>query len=310
LVSLAVYLFIKRKWVVFSIVLILIGATDYISLFIIPVFFIVGWKYWKKIFLSLIPLILSFILWLPIFIKQIMSGISIKGSNWWNILGLPTYRNLALIPVKFMFGRISFDNKILYGLIVAIVSLFFVFLLTKSLKVSKLLWTWLVLPIMIGTVVSFKIPTLTYFRFLFCLTPFYLLLANGVEGLGKFTKASAVLLIAFNLVTSGYYLFNPKFQREDWRGMIAFVEPKKENSSITIFPEDSNMEAYLYYAPDAKIEGPEGIKAGYSQIWLLDYLSSVFDPKGLAKSKVEALGYRERASYAFNGIGTVDLYEK
>jgi hypothetical protein len=70
------------------------------------------------------------------------------------------------------------------------------------------------------------------------------------------------------------------------------------------------MEAYIYYAPDAKIAGPEAIKTGYNQIWLMDYLSSVFDPRGTAKLKVEALGYGQKASYTFNGVGSVGLYEK
>jgi hypothetical protein len=64
-----------------------------------------------------------------------------------------------------------------------------------------------------------------------------------------------ISLIAFNILTSGYYLFNPKFQREDWRGMVSFIESKKTNDSVTVFPSDSNIEAYLYYAPDAKIVG-------------------------------------------------------
>jgi uncharacterized membrane protein len=310
LVSVLIYLFIKRKWIGFSIILMLIGMTDYVSLFIIPVFFIAGWKYWKKISLSLLPLALSFVLWWSVFIKQIASGISVKGSNWWDILGLPTFKNLALIPVKFMLGRISFDDKTLYFLIVAVAACFFGYLLIKSLKASKVLWMWLILPIVLGTLISFKVPTLTYFRYLFCLTPFYLLLAYGVGKLGRFAKAVVILLIVFNLTASCYYLFNHKFQREDWRGMVSFVEAQKTDNSITIFPSSSNMEAYLYYAPGAKIAGPGGIKAGYDRIWLTDYLSSVFDPGGAAKSKVEALGYREKASYVFNGIGQVYLYEK
>jgi len=310
LVSVLIYLFIERKWIGFSIVLMLVGMTDYVSLFIIPVFFIVGWKYWKKISLSLLPLAVGFVFWLPVFIKQILGGISVKGSDWWNILGLPTFKNLALIPVKFMFGRISFDNKTLYFLIVAVAVCFFGYLLAKSLKAPKILWAWLILPVVLGTLVSFKVPTLTYFRYLFCLTPFYLLLAYGVGKLGRFAKAAVILLIVFNLAASCYYLFNPKFQREDWRGMVSFVESKKTENSITIFPSSSNMEAYLYYAPGAKIAGPGGIKAGYDRIWLTDYLSSIFDPGGTAKSKVEALGYGQKASYAFNGIGQVYLYEK
>jgi len=310
LVSVLIYLFIQRKWVIFSLVLLLTGMTDYVSLFIIPVFFIAGWKYRKKIFLSLLPLAVAFVLWWPVFIKQILGGMSVKSSNWWNILGLPSFKNLALIPVKFMFGRISFDNKILYFLIVAAAACFFGYLLAKSLRASKILWMWLLLPVVFGTIISFKIPTLTYFRYLFCLTPFYLLLAYGVNKLGKFSKALVIFMVVFNLATSGYYLFNPKFQRENWRGLVSFVESKKTENSITIFPASSNMEAYLYYAPGAKIVGQGAIRRGYDQIWLMDYLSSIFDPGGTAKSKVEALGYRQKAGYSFNGIGEVYLYEK
>jgi uncharacterized membrane protein len=310
LVSAAFYLFLERKWIIFSLVLMLIGMTDYVSLFIIPVFFIIDRKYWKKIILSFIPLILSFIIWLPIFIKQLASGISMAGSSWWNILGLPTFKNIALIPVKFMFGRVRLNDKNLYTTVVILMGGLFGFLLYKSIKASKILWMWLIFPILLGVIISFKVPTLTYFRYLFCLAPFYLLLAYGVEKLGKFKLGFAIFLIVFNLLTLGYYLFNPKFQREDWRDLVNFVESSKTANSITIFPGGGNTEAYLYYAPDAKIAGQEGIKAGYSQIWLMDYLSSVFDPKDSAKSNIEALGYRQEASYSFNGVGQVYLYEK
>jgi hypothetical protein len=92
--------------------------------------------------------------------------------------------------------------------------------------------------------------------------------------------------------------------------MVSFIESKKTNDSVTVFPSDSNIEAYLYYAPDAKIVGQGAIKSGYDQIWLTDYLSSVFDPKGAAKSKIEALGYGVQAQYQFNGVGSVYLYKK
>jgi len=258
----------------------------------------------------LTPLVIVFLLWLKVFIVQITAGVSLRGSNWWNISGIPTFKNLALIPVKFMFGRISFDNKVLYFLIVTGAAVLFGFLLYKAFKAPKILWIWLVVPIILGILVSFIIPNLTYFRFLFCLTPFYLLVAFGTEKAGKLGKILFVLLIAFNILTTGCYLVNPKFQREDWRGLVHFVEPKKNGNSITIFPSGANMEAYRYYAPDAKIGGPKAIKAGYSQIWLLDYLGSVFDPTDTAKVNVEALGYRQEAEYSFNGVGNVYLYKK
>lgn len=302
LVSASIYFFLEKKWIIFSLILALIGMTDYVSLFIVPVYFIVGWKYWKKIILSLIPLLAAFLVWLPIFIKQITGGLSLQGSNWWNILGAPTLKNLALIPVKFVFGRISFDNKVLYLGIGVVASFIFGFLLFKSRNTSKVLWAWLIGPILLGLIVSFKIPSLIYFRYLFCLTPFYLLLAQGLMKAGKFSKVLLIFLIAFNIATSAYYLFTPKFQREDWRGLVRFVESEKTVSSITIFAADSNMEAYRYYHPDGKIAGPAGLRIGYDQVWLMRYLKDVFDPQDETRIRIENLGYKKVGEYDFNGV--------
>jgi len=310
LVSATFYFFLERKWIIFSILLMFTGMNDYISLFIIPVFFIYEIKYWKKLALSLLPLVIGLGVWFPIFIKQITTGISVEGSNWWNILGTVNFKNIVLIPVKFMFGRIGFDNKSIYLLLVVIFGCLFAYLISKSVKFSKILWLWLILPIAIGIVISFKIPTLTYFRYLFCLTPFYLLLADGIFSFKKRQRVSLIIIfVIFNLVTSGYYLFNKKFQREDWKGLTGFVESKKVENSVTIFTSNSNMEAYLYYAPDAKIAGPAGVAKGYNQIWLMDYLSDIFDAGGATESNIEALGYMKKADYRFNGIGLVHLYE-
>jgi uncharacterized membrane protein len=309
LVSCSIYFLLKKKWIIFSVSVALIGMTDYVSLFIIPVYFFFGRKHWKKVILSLIPFTSAFLLWSPFFFKQILAGLSVRGTSWWNLLGTANFKNISLIPIKFMFGRISFDNKILYIVLVITALSFFGFLLYKSLKASKILWAWMMFPILAGFTVSFIIPTMTYFRYLFCLIPFYLLAAYGVEKTGKLRKTLTVVLIIFNVFTSGYYLLNPKFQREDWRGLVNLVESKKINNSITIFSADLNREAYLYYAPNAKITGREGIGSGYSQIWLVGYLGNVFDANDSAKLKIEALGYKEFAQYQFNGIGSVYLYE-
>ena len=310
LVSCSIYFLLEKKWIIFSVIAVLIGMTDYVSLFIIPVYFFIGRKYWKKVVLSLTLFVLSFLLWSPIFIKQILAGFSVKYSAWWNLLGTSNFKNLALFPVKFMFGMISFDNIILYFVIAALVSFLFGYLLYKSLQAPKILWVWLIFPILLGFLISFIVPTLTYFRYLFCLAPFYLLTAYGLEKTGRLNEILTVLLIAFNLFTSGYYLFNSKFQREDWLGLVSFVESKKSGNSITVFPSSSNTEAYLYYAPNVKIAGRSGINNSFNQIWLVGYLSSVFDAGDSVKSKIKALGYKEYAQYQFNGIGPVYLYEK
>lgn len=70
LVSLAVYWFIERRWVLFSVAFALIGMTDYVSLFIVPVLFIIGWKDLRKLALSVLPLVFVFLLWLPVLLSR------------------------------------------------------------------------------------------------------------------------------------------------------------------------------------------------------------------------------------------------
>jgi len=83
---------------------------------------------------------------------------------------------------------------------------------------------------------------------------------------------------------------------------VNFVESQKKDKSITLFVADSNMEAYRYYAPNAKIAGPEALKAGYDQIWLMCYVKDIFDPNDTLKSKVESLKYQKVGKYDFNGV--------
>ena len=52
LVSYLVYLFLKKKWFLFSIILLLTGMTDYPALLVIPVFWLVGRRFWRKLVLS------------------------------------------------------------------------------------------------------------------------------------------------------------------------------------------------------------------------------------------------------------------
>jgi len=141
--------------------------TDYVALLALPVFIIFDKVNRKKILTSFLPLLITFAFWFPAFWKQILGGVGVKGSSWWNILGTLSFKNVSLIPVKFILGRIGFDNKIVYALVAIIVCGLFGYLLFKSIKFSKLIWEWLLVPILLGILFSFKLPILHYFRFLF-----------------------------------------------------------------------------------------------------------------------------------------------
>jgi uncharacterized membrane protein len=297
LVGVLVYMFIQKKWVLFSITLALLAMTDYVSLFILPVFWILGKKDFKKLVLAHIPAFAVFLIWLPVFYKQILGGLSVQGSNWWNLLGVPTIKNAALILVKFILGRISFDNKIIYGAITAAVILLFGFVIYKARRSSKLIWLWLSLSIFLGILISFKVPTLSYFRFLFCLPAFYILLAVGIEKAGRYKYLFLSALIAVNLISTMYYLTNYKFQREDWRAAARAI-----GSDTIVFPVASQTEALEYYGKGSQIVFAGSFAGSEKEIWLSRYVWQIFDPTDSARKKVENLGYNMRGQYNFNGV--------
>jgi len=249
LISYLVYLFLKKKWLIFSIILMFVGLTDYPALLIIPVFWILAKKDWKKLLASHIPLVVSFLFWLPIFIKQLSVGLSVNTNSpgWWKLLGQTSVKNLALVPVKFILGRIGFDNKYVYGLVVGVVSIVIIYLLIKSLKKftkTSIFWYWLVIPTALACIVGFKISILSYFRLLFVLPAFYLLIAVGISKVKKYANYLLGILLILNLIFSGIYLFNPKFQREDWKRLTTFIRKESEGKgATTLFVANSNMEA-------------------------------------------------------------------
>lgn len=308
LISLLVYLFLKKKWLIFSIILMFVGLTDYPALLIIPVFWILGRKDWKKLVISHLPLTISYLFWLPIFIKQFSAGLSVNTNSpgWWKLLGQTSIKNLALIPVKFLLGRISFDDKYVYGAVVGNIFIVATYLLIKSLKEFKktsILWYWLIISTILACLVGFKISVLSYFRLLFTLPALYLLIAVGISKTQKYANYLLGILLISNLVFSGIYLFTPMFHREDWKDLTTFVKKESEGkSAITLFIADSNMEAYKYYDSSANISGPQGFSTKYEEIWLMRYLQPVFDQKDLLRAKIEASGYNKEKEYDFNGV--------
>lgn len=297
LVCAAMYYFLEKKWSIFAILIPLIAMTDYVSLFILPVFLIVGYKDIKKVIYCFIPTLIIFFAWLPVFVKQIQAGAAVAGSAWWNILGTVTVKNIELIPVKFILGRISFDNKILYGAIVFFTFIVFGYLLIKARQKTRAVWYWLILPVLIGILVSFKVPSLTYFRFLFCLPALYILVAYGISKTGKYKYIFLGVVLVINLLSSFYYLTNPKFRREDWRLAASTV-----GADIVVFPKNSHEEAFIYYGKSSQIVDVSNIDPKNKVVWLSRYVREITDPNDSTRVKIENLGYTKAKEYNFNGV--------
>ncbi len=323
IVSLIVLVFIKilKKgssllWFIFGLLLLILGATDYLPLLIIPIFWIYGLvkkkdlSFFSKLTLSHIPLAAGFVVWAPYFAKQLSAGLSVRTDNpgWWQVLGRAGIKEAFLLPVKFMIGRISFDNKIVYAAVVIIVATLFGSLIFKSIKAIKknsILVYWLVLPVLFAFLLSFKLSVFSYFRLIFVLPAFYLIVSTGLyETKKKLFPLLFLTLVFVNTAFSLIYLLNPKFHREDWRGLVS-----KIGDSPVIFPAKSQREAFLYYNPKPNIVEPENLDKDKKELYLMRYVTDIFDPNGLVKGKIEQLGYKKVDEVNFNSV-VVWRYEK
>ena len=318
-VVLSVYFFLNLQkshsllnWLAFSLSLPLIIFTDYVSAFIIPVFWVLGKAKkripLKRLLLAHIPLILAILAWLPILRSQLLSGLSLKTTfpGWWSILGGISIKEVFLVPVKFMLGRISFVNKKLYALAISLAGLIFGLLMVKATQLHKklrIVWFWLLAPILICILVSLKIPVFYYFRFIFILPAFYLILASGVTRLRLPWKTLAIgLVIGINLSASLAYLANSRFHREDWRSLVNFVDTHSTKNSIVIFVADSQMEAYNYYSKTKNFSGPNGLNDSFKTVCLMRYVQSIFDPDDILRQSVEKFGYVKNGEFDFNSV--------
>jgi uncharacterized membrane protein len=298
--------------------------TDYLPYFMILVFNIyVFWQRkklgntWIKGWIIVQLLILILILpWSPFFIKQLQIG-NVTSSDfpiWRQTVGGFDIKALPLTLVKFIFGKISFYNKIIYGLISTFAGGVFIFLIFKnfaSLKKEKLLFLWLLIPTVVGFFGSLFLPVYSYFRFLFVLPAMYLLVANGIVSLEKNLKFVAIILIlSINLGSIFYFWITPRFHREGWKQAVLWIEQNANDSrSASVFVTNNQSAPYQYYAKKVLFYGPEGWEAGnYQQIYLMRYVQPIFDPNDNLKSNIESKGYKKIEEKDFNGV-TIWYYQ-
>ena len=286
--------------------------THYLAFLMLPVYWLIAkgqkkssWR--KKFFASHNILVITMLLWSPIFIQQLTGGVGTKTTSplWWNILGKTSLKEILLVPVKFILGRISIENNVLYLAVLLIVGVVFALAILpaiRNFRKTKLVWMWLLLPILTAALVGLFIPVFSYSRLVFALPALYLLMSFGLLQLKKASNLLLAVIIVVNLVTSGVYLANTRFHREDWRGLVEFIEANSGENAVTLFVANSQMEAYRYYSKTDMISGPDGLGVDFDQIWLMRYVQSLFDPEDKLRKDIEGLGYEKVKEYDFNGV--------
>lgn len=312
---------------------VLVLASDYIAYFIFPaqlIFLIVLQK--KEIIktwvIALICALALGIWWLPVFLNQLNVG-SVASANlptWKFVAGAFDFKTLPLTYVKFIIGRISLADKFVYGITLLPVSLLFGYLFLKGIGAiknisRKLLIIWIFIPLILATAISFVVPVYNYFRVLYVLPAFIILLSLGIlsfEKRKKYIFLSMVVLI--ELFCTSIYLLNPAYHREDWKGLVDFLKGKP---ALILFESSGTLPPFDYYNkgnintrgalkdfPARDEQDVAELEDLSEDIYLVDYLVEISDPNRLVAKKLVESGYKQTETSDFTGVGFIYHYVK
>mgnify|MGYP001595044439 CR=1 FL=1 len=336
-VSVSILLFLKavkgEKPNLFFLILsnIFVLLSDYIAYFIFPAQLVFLWFYrkefLKKWFIALLLAVTSGFWWLPTFLGQFDVG-SVASANlptWKLVAGAFDFKTLPLTFVKFIIGRISLADKTLYAAVLLPICSLFAYLIFKGVKYlndspKKILLAWIIIPPLIATIISFVIPVYNYFRVLYILPSFIILVSLGILSMKRFKYIFLSLVILIELFCALVYLLNPLYQREDWKGLVSFFRNKP---ALILFESSGTLPPFDYYAGgELKAKGAlKDFPAKYEsdvvdlieterEIYLVDYLVQISDPNRLVAKRLTNLGYKQLDIKNFTGVGFVYHYVK
>lgn len=294
LVTATIWFLLKKNWLWFLLFLTASLYTDYLVYLMLPVYFFISTDKKKFCLFSFIAFILL-VPWLPYFWQQLSVGLSVAAANpgWGQVVGGFELKAIPLTVVKFIIGRITLDNKFLYASIVGPLSALYLFLALRAK--NKFLWLWFLLPLVLGALISLKVSVFSYFRFLFVLPAFILMLAHGARNRG-----AAVIIISVSLVSLAIFNLYPKFQRENWREVARYINI---DPGVVYFPSLAQSAPLTYYGPNlVMMDKRDFLITGNTPIYLARYVQEIFDPKDSEKVAIEANGYRRVEERSFNGV--------
>lgn len=330
-------LFINKKkysWLVFLISMIFVFYSDYVAYFIFPIQFIYLMIYYKTLLknylLITIGALVFYIPWLFVLPQQLLNGqqTAMIIPGWREVVGGSSVRELFLLGIKTLTGRVSFDNNIYSSFLIILLGMPFLISLIKIKEIvnknSLLIIYWLIITTISVWLFSFFIPIFSYFRLIFILPAFYIIIALCLTKFSKkLSNAILVLIIISEIIASGLYLFIDNYQRENWKS--ASQISLGQGDSAVIFEDDNILAPYLYYNPNHLNTFPGLIKKPaesiddissfkvpikkYKKIYLFDYLVEINDPLRLVEKKLINLGYKKVQQFDYRGVGFVTLYE-
>jgi hypothetical protein len=159
------------------------------------------------------------------------------------------------------------------------------------------------LPLSLCLIVAYFLPVFQYFRVLFLLPAYLLLLAFA---LSKRSLSVNSIAIGAQLIALVYFWVTPRFHKEDWRTLATTL---LQNPQITIAMPSRNQNAPLkYYGVTTPILEPKNDILSGSHIYYIRYAEDLFDPTHTGQAKLLSSGYTLTKQTSYTGL-QVDIYE-
>jgi len=252
--------------------------------------------------LTLLALI-SLLPWVLPFTRSLALGLgdATASPEWGKVVGGISGKALALTFVKAAVGRISFSPPWFYAGVVVTIFVTHAYILTKLKRVPSVLWLWLSSLIFAG-LISFWVPAYSYTRVLFVVPCYLLLLSLALVWANS--KLLYFAPVAIQLVCLVVFWFTPRFHREDWRGLVNYLNAQ---TGLVMMPSLDQSPPLVYYHLSLPLKmRPD---SGESRpIYYIRYAEELFDQERTGPTSLENSGYTIIKELSFTGIPLV-IYE-
>ena len=243
--------------------------------------------------------------WLPSFIRSLGLGLDDAAASpeWGKVVGGISIKALTLTWVKAAIGRISFTPAWLYGGVILTVAAVHALILRGIRQINSLMYIWLgaLLP---AALISFFVPAYSYTRVLFVVPAYLLLLALG--GSRHKSNVGVTMIITAQLACLAIYWLSPRFHRENWRDLTAYVNAG--DGAIAI-PSRDQLPPLIYYGLARRVFEPGSeVLPQDKTIYYIRYAEDIFDPNKTGQANLGTAGYTIQKEVSFTGISLV-IYE-
>lgn len=287
-------------------------------------------KWDKKWFFAQIAVFLLYIPWLSVFLKQLKLGVEGRGVSeiFDKVLGKFDPKMILLTVEKFTLGRVPVDMEWYLPFVLLAVLTFSGVLILGFLKAGtdnrKIFGTWLFIPIFLTALISTKIPVFLYYRVLYALPAFYLLIAFYLTSVtGRLKWAIIFLLLLINFTALIAYYTNPNMRREQWREAISWINSQIDISTLVMFPNGDPVAPYLwyqkghnqtigafsgFYVQDSDEERVSNLVKSKYKLLVFEYLQDITDPQRNLQKWIQKNGFQKISENAFIGVGEIETY--